>query len=227
MVFELSSGIFYLQLTMRTTDPSIRHLIFDLGGVIINLAPEKTVEAFASLAGLPKEEVFRLYAQRPEFHDYEKGLISDVEFRQTLRSLFSSRATDDQLDACWNAMLLDIPIQRIDLLKRLRSHFSLFLLSNTNNIHLTCFNRILHRGTGLSAMDVLFDRAYYSHEMKMRKPDREIYDYVLAQHQLKASETLFLDDNLSNLEGAQQAGIKTFYVQHPDLIFTLFHEPKA
>ncbi|MFZ6000023.1 MAG: HAD family hydrolase [Bacteroidota bacterium] len=212
---------------MQTIDPSIRHLIFDLGGVIINLAPTNTVNAFATLSGLSADDVFKLYTQQPVFHDYEKGLLTDAEFRVALRTYFAADATDDQLDACWNAMLLDIPIERIQLLKRLRSKYSLFLLSNTNNIHLQCFNGTVHNLTQQPSLDSLFDRAYYSHEMKMRKPDTEIYEYVLKQHNLAPHETLFLDDNLSNLEGAQKVGIKTFHVQHPDLIFTLFNESKA
>lgn len=207
---------------MRSVDSTIKNLIFDLGGVIINLAPDKTVEAFAHLTGLPATNVLRLYKERTEFHDYEKGLLTDDEFRAALRSLFAVSATDDRLDACWNAMLLDIPLARITLLEKLRPHHRLFLLSNTNNIHLQCFNKIVKGVTGQSSLDSFFDQAHYSHLMKMRKPDREIYEFVLAQHGLAPHETLFLDDNVSNLEGASEAGIKTFHVQHPDLIFTLF-----
>jgi glucose-1-phosphatase len=209
---------------MQLKDASVKNLIFDLGGVIINLAPDKTVAAFAQLSGMPQAEVLHLYAGQAVFHDYEKGLVSDGEFRAALRSLFTTDATDAQLDACWNAMLLDIPISRIELLKKLRKKYSLYLLSNTNNIHLQCFNGIVSNTTGQKSLDELFDRAYYSHLMKMRKPDTEIYEYVLEQHALVSGETLFLDDNRSNLEGAQKVGIQTFHVEHPDLIFTLFHE---
>jgi glucose-1-phosphatase len=211
---------------MRTHDPELKNLIFDLGGVIINLAPQRTIEAFARLAHLPFEKVEAAYHAHPEFNAFEKGELTDAQFRSALREIFSIRATDVELDECWNAMLLDIPVERIQLLQKLRNHYRLFLLSNTNNIHLTCFNGTVSKVTSSASLGPFFDEVYYSHQMKMRKPDVEIYEYVLKENNLHPGETLFLDDNLSNLKGAEKAGIKTFHVQHPDLIFSLFHESK-
>ena len=207
---------------MRAIDSEIKNLIFDLGGVIINLAPDKTVEAFAQLVGWPMQRVMECYQGRPEFHLYEKGRMTDAAFRDALRSMFASQATDAALDACWNAMLLDIPRERLDLLRQLRPNHRLFLLSNTNQIHLNCFNKIVEEGTGVAGLEPFFDGTYYSHVIKMRKPDREIYEFVLQQQSLQPHETLFLDDNHANLVGAQEVGIRTFHVQHPDLIFSLF-----
>jgi putative hydrolase of the HAD superfamily len=119
-------------------------------------------------------------------------------------------------------MLLDIPPERIQLLERLKGQYRIFLLSNTNEIHLTCFSNIVKRVTGQPSLDGYFEKAYYSHRMKMRKPDREIYNKVIQENRLDPTTTIFLDDNLLNLAGAEQCGIQTFHVQHPDLIFTLF-----
>jgi glucose-1-phosphatase len=117
-----------------------------------------------------------------------------------------------------------LPLARIDLLKKISGKFRIFLLSNTNNIHLQCFTEIAEDTLGSSSWDDLFEKAYYSHLIKMRKPDVAIYRYVLNENNLQAAETLFLDDNLSNLHGAASIGIQTFHVTHPDLIFSLFHE---
>ncbi|MFN0187851.1 MAG: HAD family hydrolase [Bacteroidia bacterium] len=203
-------------------NPQIKNIIFDLGGVIINLSTQNTVDEFAKLAGISQEEVNQRMIQSQEFHDYEKGLISDSSFRTHVCGMLGKIASDVEIDRCWNAMLLDIPIERIRLLERLKNNYRIFLLSNTNEIHLKCFSSIVNHVTGNASLDSYFEKAYYSHHMKMRKPDAEIYDFVLTENKLNPSQTIFLDDNLTNLKGAEQCGINTFHVQHPDLLFTLF-----
>jgi FMN phosphatase YigB (HAD superfamily) len=203
-------------------NPEIENIIFDLGGVIINLSTQTTALEFAKLGGIPQEEVHQRMIQSQEFHDYEKGLLSDASFRDHVRETLGSDAPDNEIDRCWNAMLLDIPIARIRLLERLKDKYRIFLLSNTNEIHLQCFTGIVRQVTGKASLDSYFEKAYYSHRMKMRKPDAEIYELVLTDNKLNPSQTIFLDDNLANLKGAEQCGIATFHVQHPDLLFTLF-----
>ena len=202
--------------------PGIKNIIFDLGGVIINLSVEKTHQAFAALSGLSLYEIDRIVHQGAFFHEYEMGLISDSDFRNHLRHSLTLSIDDSQLDRAWNAMLLDIPMARIRLLEQLKGEFNLYLLSNTNNIHLECFNQQVHQLTGYPTLDQYFNQAYYSHLLKMRKPNVEIYEYVLRENDLRPHETIFLDDNKDNLVGAGKAGINTFHVQHPDQIFSLF-----
>ncbi len=203
-------------------DKNIKNIIFDLGGVILNLSVDSTLKKFAEHSNLPPDKVVEIYHSRPEFLQYEKGEISNQQFRDALRDIFGIRSLDTELDGCWNAMLGDIPKERIELLRDLKSKYKTFLLSNTNAIHLDCFTGYVQKGHGLEALDPLFHKAYYSHLMKMRKPDPEIYEFVLKENGLNAGETIFLDDNVSNLKGAESVGIKTFHVTHPDLIFSLF-----
>jgi glucose-1-phosphatase len=200
----------------------IRNIIFDLGGVILNLDTDKTYHQFSALSGRSLLQLKSEVSQASFFNDYEKGLMTDTEFRESLNLFLQTQLEDDQLDEAWNAMLLDLPLARIDLLKKVGSTYRIFLLSNTNNIHLQCFNKIIEPLHGISSLDALFEKAYYSHLVKMRKPNTEIYQYVLEQNDLVANETLFLDDNLANLQGAELVGISTFHVTHPDLIFSLF-----
>jgi len=204
------------------TPAGIKNIIFDLGGVIINLSVEKTHQAFAELSGKSVEEIKSIVHHGMFFHAYEKGLITDADFRSHLRESLNLQVSDAQLDAAWNAMLLDIPMERIELLIRLKQKFAIYLLSNTNNIHLQCFNGIVNDLTGHPAIDHYFHRAYYSHLLKLSKPDVAIYKHVLSQNNLIAESTIFLDDNKDNLAGANKVGIQTFHVQHPDLIFSLF-----
>ena len=203
-------------------DNKIKNIIFDLGGVIINLSVESTLKKIAELSGFPGDKVLEIYHSSPEFLAYEKGEITNDQFRESLRSLFGVKSDDPQIDLCWNAMLGDIPAERIELLKELKKKYRTFLLSNTNAIHLDCFTNIVKKAHGLESLDPLFHKAYYSHLMGMRKPDAEIYEYVLKENGLKAEETIFLDDNLANLKGAASVGIQTFHVSHPDTIFSLF-----
>ena len=205
---------------------STKNLIFDLGGVIIDLDVERTKAAFALLSQKSVSEVQLLLENSPIFQQYEKGQLNDNQFRNEVRMLLHTNSSDQEIDAAWNAMLGEIPSNRIKLLERLRKDYQLFLLSNTNNIHLVCFNEIVKATCGSLSLDPYFDKAYYSHLVQMRKPEVEIYNLVLNENNLLGHETLFLDDNVSNLEGASQTGIQTFHVSHPDMIFSLFHESK-
>jgi epoxide hydrolase-like predicted phosphatase len=200
--------------------PHIRNLIFDLGGVILNLSVPSTLNQLASLTGLPLEKIMESYASREEFIQYEKGLIGDAEFRSALRSIYRFNGDDTVIDNCWNAMLLDIPPTRIAQLNDLKTRYRTFLLSNTNAIHVKCFSEGLSKHHGLASLDNLFEKVYYSHELNMRKPDPEIYAHVLKENQLEANETLFLDDNAKNIEGARSVGIETMLVTSADQLFT-------
>jgi len=207
-------------------NPSIKNLIFDLGGVILDLSVDQTMEQFSALSGLDKERVKDLYASTPGFEEYEKGLMNDKDFREFVRTVFSVQTPDEAIDRCWNAMLLGLPIRKLNLLQSLKKNFSVYLLSNTNNIHINYINQIMlpgitHPGNSL---DSYFHRAYYSHIMKKRKPNADIFEQVLNENSLLAHETLFLDDNLPNIEGAKQLGIQTVHVVTPDLILEYFHE---
>ena len=216
---------FFTSLNLNTTSlapAGIKNIIFDLGGVIINLSVEKTHQAFATLSGLPVTEIKTRVHHGVFFHEFEKGLISDEEFREHLRESLDMKVTDAQLDQAWNAMLLDIPLSRILLLEKLKATYNIFLLSNTNNIHLQFFNGIVRQLTGKPAIDYYFHGSFYSHLVKMSKPDVEIYHHVLSQHSLLPQETIFLVDNKDNLAGANKVGIHTFHVEQPDQIFSLF-----
>lgn len=204
--------------------PSVKNLIFDLGGVILDLSVDHTLESFARLSDLPRDKVQDLYVNTPGFLEYEKGLIDDDTFRDFVRQTFSFQAADAAIDECWNAMLRGIPTLKLDLLLRLQSEFRVFLLSNTNAIHLDHINaNMLPQNGGDNSLDRYFHKAYYSHRMKKRKPDAEIFEQVLEENNLLPEETLFLDDYAVNIEGAKALGIKTIHVTSPHLILDYFH----
>jgi putative hydrolase of the HAD superfamily len=206
------------------TDHAVKNLIFDLGGVILDLSVDTTLKSFADLSGIDKNTVKSLFVSSPEFELYEKGEISDEDFREFVKKLYKINAPDEALDACWNAMLLGFPLRKLRLLETLKKNYNVYLLSNTNNIHLAYINTVLLPRVNHTLLDDFFHRAYYSHRMKKRKPDAEIFEQVLEEGNFKPEETLFLDDNQSNVAGAGKLGIKTIHVVQPDMIFDYFHE---
>lgn len=192
-----------------------KNLILDLGGVLLNLDYNRTKEAFAAL-GVPDFNAhYTQFKGSPLFDDLETGRVTDKAFYDALRKSAGLDLTDAQIRDAWNAMLLDFPETRIALLKGLRSRYRLFLLSNTNAIHYEAFQRTFKNETGMDSLDQLFDKAYYSHLMGVRKPEPEPFRMILEEQGLKGEETLFVDDTLPNLAGAQTLGIQTVHLQPP------------
>jgi putative hydrolase of the HAD superfamily len=193
----------------------IKNIIFDLGGVIINLDNQLTENAFIALGTRPLKDYFGHGHAASFFKDYEVGSISDQEFVENIKSLTGVTASDEEIIRAWNALLLDFPPERIQLLKDLRKSYRIFLFSNTNALHLAHLQQI-YRNTfpdDKYALDDHFERTYYSHTLKMRKPDEASFRYILKENQLKGEETLFVDDALVNVEGAEKAGLKGLFLR--------------
>ncbi len=199
-----------------------RHLLSDLGGVIINPDISRTHRAFSALAGRDPQTITREFRETDLFRRYEKGEISDERFRDQLRNFLGTDVPDAQPGEAWNAMLPDIPPARIELLKRLRGKYTLFLLSNTNGIHLRQVNQILRQTSGIPSLEDLFDRTFYSHQTGISKPAPEVFRYVLDHAGIRAEETLFMDDSPANIAGAQQSGIPSVLIEPTHTILDLF-----
>lgn len=199
-----------------------RNVIFDLGEVIIDLDIPGTIARFSGRTGKTPEEVRSIYSSSGVFLDYEKGLISDAEFRSGANRLFGSDIGDDEFDSIWNSMLLRLPAERLDLLERVAGKYRTFLLSNTNAIHLKAFTEMVGKLVAPRRLEEYFEKAYYSHEIRMRKPDAEIFNFVLKEKGLDPAQTVFLDDNADNIKGASGLGIQAIQVTRPDILFQLF-----
>lgn len=203
---------------------SIKNIIFDLGGVIINIDYQKTIDEFKKLSKENCTIEFNQKAQSALFDELETGDISNETFREKVREHYQVKGTDEQIDAAWNAMLLDIPQERIDLLRRLRKNHKLFLLSNTNAIHLIAFNKIVQESFGMPALDELFDKCYYSHMAGQRKPDAAIFERILQENGLQREETLFVDDSIQHIESARSLDIQTLHLAPPLTINEAFRD---
>lgn len=203
----------------------VKNLVFDLGGVILDLAVPETILGFSRLSGMPADQVMELFRRSEEFLAFERGDIGEGEFRDFVRQLYKISASDQQLDDCWNAMLLSIPTRKLELLTSLKKQYTTYLLSNTNTIHLDFINRmIIPSMAGVVSLDDYFHKTYYSHLMGKRKPEPEIFLQVLEENGLNAAETLFLDDNSDNVAGARAVGMQAVFVNTPDFILDYFHE---
>lgn len=195
-------------------------IIFDLGGVILNLRYENTLDKFAEILNKPVAPFYTKKEQTSLFDDYEKGLITSQEFRLGIRELLNEEITDDQIDEAWNAMLLDLPKERVEMLKTLKGKYRIFLLSNTNEIHINAFNEIVNNTLGDDFGDFkqLFEQAYYSYEMGDRKPHPSIFDFVVEKNKLDKSTTLFIDDSIQHVEGAKKAGLHAHHLEDLNVI---------
>lgn len=201
---------------------NIKNIIFDLGGVIINIDYQKTIDAFRKLSKANSTIEFNQKAQSALFDDLETGRISNEAFRQKIREHYHIVGSDEAIDDAWNAMLLDIPQERIELLRALHKNHKLFLLSNTNAIHLIAFNKIVQDSHGMPALDELFDKCYYSHLVDDRKPNPGIFERIVNENNLQKAETLFIDDSIQHIESAEKVGIKTLHLAPPLTINQVF-----
>lgn len=190
---------------------TIQNIIFDFGGVFLNIDFNLTFQAFRQLSDKPFEVIFPDGFNDQLLLQLETGKISPPVFRQKLRERLDSRVDDSVIDAAWCAMLLDLPDYRIDLLRKVSEHYRVFLLSNTNLIHYWRYNGDFRMRYGFDFGD-LFEKPYWSHELGLRKPDLASFEAVIKDSGIDASETVFIDDSYQNIEGAGRAGLRGLHL---------------
>jgi len=205
---------------------NIRHIIFDLGGVILNIDYLKTEEAFIRLGLTDFAQHYSQMQQSRFFDDWETGKINREEFLSGLKSYFPPETSSHSIIDAWNAMLQDIPLRRLQLLQQLQLHYNLFLLSNTNTIHEEAFNKMLKAQCGFSSFGVFFDKVYYSHYVGLRKPDKALFNLVLTENRLAPEHTLFIDDSPQHIEAAKAMGLRTIWLQKGMTIEDDIFKPK-
>jgi len=190
----------------------IKNIIFDLGGVLLNLDFDLTQQAFVRLGIADFKGYYNKAKQIGLFDDFETGIISEYEFCNGIRVLSGLEESNEVLIEAWNAMLLNFPPIRKELLLRLKDEFAIVLLSNTNETHIRSFTETIKKDIPETSFSLLFNEVYYSNEIGFRKPNVNAFEFVLAQNNFKAEETLFIDDSIQHLEGAKLLGIKTLHI---------------
>lgn len=185
----------------------LRNILFDFGGVLLNLDEQLTYDKLNQILDLSKCENIN----EEVFHPFERGEISEEAFFNRLQRRSKKVLTGDVYYEAWNSMLLDLPSHRIEFLRKLKTRYNLYLLSNTNITHIRKVLRRIKMDHGIDNFNSYFNKAYYSHEIHLRKPDKETFEYVLSDSQLIPQETLFIDDKEDNLIHARKLGIHCYH----------------
>ena len=199
----------------------IKNIIFDLGGVLLNVDYKLSEAAFSQIGIEDYKSYFKQDYSAELFENLEKGTITDTSFYDAFRALFGTSNTNAEIRQAWNAMLGKFIPDNLQILKNAAKQYKVYLFSNTNQIHYECFRNIYFEQFGDNNFDNHFITAYYSHICGWRKPDPQAYINLLEAEGLIAAETLFIDDTGKNIIGANQAGLKTFLLTHPSLLSSL------
>jgi len=200
---------------------NISTLIFDFGGVLINLNLNQCILNLKKLGVENVEQYLSNFGQKDFFLKYEKGLIGTEQFRDEIRKLTPKQLTDSEIDTAWCSFLCDIPREKLEMLKQLKKKYRILMLSNTNPLHIEVSAEGEFLKTGNTRSDY-FDKCYLSYEMQMAKPDAEIFQAILDSEHLQPSECLFLDDGQKNIQQAINMGFQTYLAKdNEDLSFLL------
>jgi len=201
----------------------IKNIIFDLGGVLLNIDPKKTIEAFGQL-GMPQLIGDKgLSYDHDIFYLMEQGQITPDEFRNGVRKLLLRDFTDHQIDDAWTAMLLDFPAIRVELVKNVRKEFNIYLFSNTNAIHVAKYQANFRNQHGFEVSS-LFEKAFHSNEIGYRKPTPESFQEIIRLSGIIPEESLFIDDSLQNVEAAIATGLKGFWLEPGQKVEEIFRK---
>lgn len=190
----------------------VNAIIFDLGGVLIDLNYQLTISAFEDLGIKDFKNLYSQANQSGIFDAYETGKISTQRFINEVLEFIPSKCNPNLIVKAWNAMILDFKLDKYDLLVNLKKEQRLYLLSNTNALHV---DKVFLEWSKISKepMESFFDKVYFSHKIGMRKPDSEIFKHVCDENGLNPEDTLFIDDSAQHIEGAKKVGLKTLL--HP------------
>ena len=199
---------------------NIKNILFDLGGVILDINVQATLKQFYDL-GFPAELMQYPHSMTTDlFFKYETGKLDTDQFRDEIRLRTGVEMSDQAFDEAWNAMLVRIPEERTALLKVLSTRYNLYMLSNTSSLHVKVFEKMYLDAAGES-MHKIFKKIYYSHEIGCHKPDREAWEYVIRDATIKPEETLFLDDNIHNIKAAQELGFQAIHIHERTQLMNL------
>lgn len=190
----------------------IKAVLFDLGGVIIDIDYLKTIQAFTDLGLKNAKTLYNQFDQGRVFDDYEVGSISNEAFIEAVQKKIESPISAIQITEAWNAMIGTYQINKLDFIMNLSQRIPCYLLSNTNEIHLKRAREALTK-TKYARLELLFEKCYYSHIIGKRKPHIETFQWVTKDMSHKAEEILFIDDSPQHIEGAKKAGLNTIHFQ--------------
>ena len=202
-------------------DKNIKNIVFDLGGVLVDLDFKVAINGLQKAGFANVKEQLQTLHQGGIFQKFELGEMSADELRTAIRENSTVELTDEEVDNLWNAMLLEIPREKLELILALRGKYMVYLLSNTNSIHwdYVCKNAFNYRGFRVNDY---FEETFLSYEMHLAKPDKAIFEKVLQDANLLPEETLFIDDSEANCKAAEEVGIHAHHYHIGDDLSKVF-----
>ena len=202
-------------------DKNIKNIVFDLGGVLVDLDFKSAINGLQQAGFANVKEQLQAFDREGIFQKFELGEMTAEEFRSAIRENSTVTLTDEEVDALWNLMLLEIPREKLELILDLRGKYMVYLLSNTNSIHwdYVCKNAFNYRGFRVSDY---FEKTFLSFEMHLAKPDKAIFEKMLEDANLLAEETLFIDDSEANCKAAAEVGIHAHHYHIGDALKEIF-----
>ncbi|HOK98925.1 MAG: HAD family phosphatase [Bacteroidales bacterium] len=211
----MQSNANFIQLSADNLD----NLLLDLGGVLVSIDFTRMANAFEKLGISKFHEMYSHQQQIELFDRFDRGQVSEDNFRTALLNLCSCRhITAEQFDQAWNQIIVDVPDAVLNCLRHLAQQFNLFVLSNTNSIHIRFLYRYLFEVKGVHNFEAYFKKVYYSYQMGYRKPEVAIFEQVLVDAKIDPQRTLFIDDTPANIEAAKLLGFQVFLMPKGKLL---------
>lgn len=192
-----------------------KNIIFDFGGVFIEVDYHKTAAAFKALGITNFDDLYSQHEASSLFQNLETGKLSPQDFCGAIRQISQKELNDNAIISAWNAMLGQYLPTEINILSELKNQYRLILFSNTNEIHYNAFVQLYQQHINKKPFHEFFHSVYYSHQCGYRKPDKESFHSLLQQEHIAAEQTLFIDDTLVNCIGATEAGIASIHLSPP------------
>tara|TARA_R110002049_G_scaffold304001_4_gene498819 strand:- start:363 stop:992 length:630 start_codon:yes stop_codon:yes gene_type:complete len=189
-----------------------KHIIFDLGAVIINISPDTVVNEFKSAYQGDFETKYTQLVASGIFEDYEIERVNSAQFLANIYNNLDGQISLQEIERIWNKMLLDIPMKWIEILQQQKAIKNTFLCSNTNEIHIDVISQYLKDEFNINGLEPLFHKVYLSYKLGIRKPNPELFELILNENKLVPSETLFIDDSAEHIATANKLGIKTIHL---------------
>jgi len=188
----------------------VKALLFDLGGVIVDLDYKKTANAFENIGLQNAEKAYNQFNQTDLFNLFETGHISSEEFLAEIQNEITNQVNLSEITKAWNSMIIGFQHSKLEKIKKLSEQVPCYLLSNTNEIHLSYIEQLLQEMDFKHFLNI-FESCYFSHQIGKRKPHKETFEWVLNHMNYDAQDVLFIEDSPQHIEGAKSAKLNTFY----------------
>lgn len=186
-------------------------ILFDLGGVLLNLNLQKCFDAFEKLGFQNFNQHFDSYSGSPFIEDFEEGKISTEDFIHTIQKYCAKGTTTHQILDAWNAMLGEVPHEKFEQLMQWKKNYNLLLYSNTNALHVAFLHQYYDNTFGKNVFQQCFSKIYYSQEIGIRKPKKEGYQLIMQEQHLVAHEIFYIEDGKQHVATAKELGINTLH----------------